>query len=109
MVSIKLRSCSVIHRIFNTIPHEHHTNHDLSLYDMSILQVKIETSDDDQMTSIIAMGGKEDLERFSRTLQLPERGKVYVKGLFDDFEEKEGGGAGVGVIEESDDEINSIE
>ena len=50
------------------------------------VKVKIETSDDDQVTSIIAEGGKEDLERFSKTLQLPERGKVYVKGLFDDFE-----------------------
>jgi hypothetical protein len=51
------------------------------------VKVKIETSDDDQVTSIIAEGGKEDLERFSKTLQLPERGKVYVKGLFDDFED----------------------
>jgi hypothetical protein len=47
------------------------------------VSLKMETSDDDQMTSIIAQGGKEDLERFSRTLNLPERGKVYVKGIFD--------------------------
>ena len=53
------------------------------------VQIKIETSDDDQVTSIISLGGKEDLERFSKTLQLPERGKVYVKGMFDDFEEGE--------------------
>lgn len=51
------------------------------------VQIKIETSDDDTVTSIISLGGKEDLERFSKTLQLPERGKVYVKGMFDDFEE----------------------
>lgn len=54
------------------------------------VQIKIETSDDDTVTSIISLGGKEDLERFSKTLQLPERGKVYVKGMFDDFEEEGG-------------------
>lgn len=48
--------------------------------------IKMETSDDDQITSIIAQGGKEDLERFSKTLNLPERGKVYVKGLFESDE-----------------------
>ena len=53
------------------------------------VQIKIETSDDDEVTSIISLGGKEDLERFSKTLQLPERGKVYVKGAFDDFEEND--------------------
>lgn len=47
------------------------------------VQVKIETSDDDSTTSIIALGGKEDLERFSRTLELSERGKVYIKGIFE--------------------------
>jgi hypothetical protein len=47
------------------------------------VQVKIETSDDEQVTSVITRGGKEDLERFSLTLNLPERGKVYVKGIFD--------------------------
>ena len=51
------------------------------------VKVKLEVSDDEQMTSVIAQGDKEDLERFSRALQLPERGKVYIKGLFesDDF------------------------
>lgn len=47
------------------------------------VKVKMETSDDEQVTSIIAEGGKEDLERFSKTLVLPERGKVYVKGVFE--------------------------
>ena len=47
------------------------------------VQVKIETSDDDSTTSIIALGGKDDLERFSRTLELSERGKVYIKGIFE--------------------------
>lgn len=47
------------------------------------VKVKMETSDDEQTTSIIAEGGKEDLERFSKTLVLPERGKVYIKGVFE--------------------------
>ena len=37
--------------------------------------------------SIIAQGGKEDMDRFAKTLNLPERGKIYVKGLFDTREE----------------------
>lgn len=47
------------------------------------VKVKMETSDDNQITAIIAQGGKEDLERFSKTLNLAERGKVYVKGIFE--------------------------
>ena len=50
------------------------------------VQVKMETSDDEQTTSIIVQGDKEDLERFSKALNLLERGKVYVKGLFDERE-----------------------
>jgi len=45
--------------------------------------IKMETSDDEQLTTLVAQGGKEDLERFSKSLGLPERGKVYVKGLFE--------------------------
>lgn len=45
--------------------------------------MKMETADDEQTTAIVTRGGKEDLERFSTTLKLPEQGKVYVKGLFD--------------------------
>lgn len=48
------------------------------------VKVKMETSDDEQITTIVVEGGKEDLERFSKTLNLPERGKVYVKGIFDE-------------------------
>ena len=36
----------------------------------------METSDDEQTTSIIAQGGKEELERFSKKLNFIERGKV---------------------------------
>lgn len=48
------------------------------------VQVKMETSEDEQTTTIVAQGDKEDLERFSKALNLPERGKVYVKGLFEE-------------------------
>ena len=48
-----------------------------------VFKIKMETSDDDQITNLIAEGGKEDLERFSKTLNLPEKGKVYVKGMFE--------------------------
>jgi len=47
------------------------------------VSIKIEISDDEQTTSVYAKGGKEDLERFSQALQLPERGKIYVKGFFE--------------------------
>ena len=49
-----------------------------------VFKIKMETSDDDQITNVIAEGGKEDLERFSKTLNLPEKGKVYVKGIFEE-------------------------
>jgi hypothetical protein len=45
--------------------------------------IRMETSDDDQITSIVAQGEKEDLERFSKTLNLVERGKVYIQGIFE--------------------------
>jgi hypothetical protein len=48
------------------------------------VKVKMETSDDEQLITVTAQGGKNDLERFAKTLQLPERGKVYMKGMFDD-------------------------
>jgi len=54
-----------------------------------VVKIKMETSDDDQTTSIIAQGGKEDLERFSKALSLPERGKIYVKGLFESSSDME--------------------
>lgn len=47
------------------------------------VKVRMETSDDEQLTTIIAEGGKEDLERFATTLSLVERGKVYVRGIFE--------------------------
>jgi len=47
------------------------------------VKIKMETSDDEQTTSIIAQGGKEDVERFAKTLNLTPRGMVYVKGFFE--------------------------
>jgi len=57
------------------------------------VKIKMETSDDEQLTSIIAEGGKEDLERFAKRLGFLEKGKVYQKGIFDDGELGAGAGA----------------
>ena len=53
------------------------------------VKVKIEISDDEQVTTVVAQGDKEDLERFSKTLSLPERGKIYVKGIFEGEAQKD--------------------
>jgi hypothetical protein len=50
------------------------------------VSIKMEASDDEQITSVIAQGDKEDLERFSKALNFVERGKVYIKGIFDTSE-----------------------
>jgi len=47
------------------------------------VKVKMETSDDGQTTAVVAQGGKEDLERFAKTMGFVERGKVYVRGIFE--------------------------
>ena len=44
-----------------------------------VVKVKMETSDDDQTTSIIAQGGKEDLERFSKALVTPSTAQWAVQ------------------------------
>jgi len=62
------------------------------------VSVKMETSDDEQVTTIVAQGGKEDLERFSETLKLVERGKVYVKGIFESGD----GSTGYAVMESNE-------
>mmetsp|Transcript_29954 Transcript_29954/g.41159 ORF Transcript_29954/g.41159 Transcript_29954/m.41159 type:complete len:288 (-) Transcript_29954:58-921(-) len=62
------------------------------------VKVKMETSDDEETVSITAEGGKEDLERFSQRLALTERGKVYVRGLFDSSEEKIDVSVGSGAV-----------
>lgn len=55
----------------------------------------METSDDEQTTTILIEGGKEDLERFAKTMNYVERGKVFVKGLFDGEESSAEGAAAV--------------
>jgi len=55
------------------------------------VKVKMETSDNGQITTVTAQGGKDDLERFAKQLQLTERGKIYVQGI---FEENPGFGGG---------------
>ena len=59
------------------------------------VKVKMETSDDEQTTTILIEGGKEDLERFAKTMNYVERGKVFVKGLFDGEESSVEGAAAV--------------
>eukprot|EP01038_Epipyxis_sp_PR26KG_P010556 gene10556-14182_t len=59
------------------------------------VQVKMETADDEQTTAIVAYGSKEELERFSKRLNFAEKGKVYVKGLFDGSNEQESIDSGV--------------
>ena len=59
------------------------------------VKVKMETSDDEQTTTILIEGGKEDLERFAKTMNYVERGKVFVKGLFDGEESSAEGAAAV--------------
>ena len=39
------------------------------------------TSDDDLLTDVAVEGDAEEAERLSKTLGLPEKGKVYVKGI----------------------------
>jgi hypothetical protein len=48
-----------------------------------LISIKMETSDDEQEISIIAQGDKEDLDRFSKALNITERGKIYVRGVFE--------------------------
>mmetsp|Transcript_1078 Transcript_1078/g.1206 ORF Transcript_1078/g.1206 Transcript_1078/m.1206 type:complete len:302 (+) Transcript_1078:91-996(+) len=64
------------------------------------VKVKMETSDDEQTTSIMCEGGKEDLERFSKTMDYVERGKVFIKGLIDGEETSPEGAAAVAAFRE---------
>lgn len=47
------------------------------------VRVKMVTSDDDKTTDITVEGDEEELDRLSKELGLMEKGKVYVKGLFE--------------------------
>jgi len=47
------------------------------------IKVKLVTSEDDTSTDIIVEGDEEELDRFSKELELQEKGKVYVKGILE--------------------------
>jgi len=47
------------------------------------VKVKLVTSDDDVTTEIIIEGDEEELDRFRKELKLQEKGKIYVKGVFE--------------------------
>jgi len=47
------------------------------------IEVKMVTSDDDEVTDIIVLGDDEEVERFRQELDLMEKGKIYVKGLLE--------------------------
>lgn len=48
------------------------------------VQVRMETADDELTIGLTVQGGKEDLERFSKALELKERGMEYVQGMFNE-------------------------
>lgn len=41
------------------------------------------TADDDLTTDIIVEGDEEELDRFSRELEMVEKGKIKVKGILE--------------------------
>ena len=47
------------------------------------ITVKIVTEDDESVSDIIVQGGEEEIDRFQKTLDLREKGMVYVKGILE--------------------------
>merc|ERR1719453_2335509 len=47
------------------------------------VSVKIVTEDDEASSDIIVQGDEEEVERFQKTLNMQEKGMVYVKGIFE--------------------------
>lgn len=45
--------------------------------------VKITTEDDETTSDITVQGDEEEVDRFQKTLDLREKGMIYVKGIFD--------------------------
>ena len=45
--------------------------------------MKLVTEDDESITDLTIMGDDEEVERFQKTLDLREKGMVYVKGLLE--------------------------
>ena len=47
------------------------------------VKVKMVTADDESVTDIILEGDEEELDRFSKELDLMEKGKIKVKGILE--------------------------
>ena len=47
------------------------------------ISVKIVTEDDESASDVIVQGDEEEVERFQKTLDMREKGMIYVKGVFD--------------------------
>ena len=47
------------------------------------ISVKIVTEDDEMSSDVIVQGDEEEIERFQKTLNLQEKGMIYVKGIFE--------------------------
>ena len=47
------------------------------------VSVKIVTEDDEMTADVIVQGDEEEVERFQKTLDMREKGMIYVKGVFD--------------------------
>ena len=45
--------------------------------------VKIVTEDDETSSDVIVQGDEEEIERFQKTLDLREKGMIYVKGILE--------------------------
>ena len=58
---------------------------DLSLNcNTSEVKVKLEMNDGETQAEMLVQGVKEDLERMARMMDLQERGKVRIRGIFED-------------------------
>ena len=47
------------------------------------VSVKIVTEDDEMTSDIVVQGDEEEVDRFQKTLDLREKGMIYVKGILD--------------------------
>ena len=47
------------------------------------ITVKIVTEDDESSSDVVVQGDEEEVERFQKTLDMREKGMIYVKGLFE--------------------------
>lgn len=45
------------------------------------VQIKLVTADDDKTTDVVIQGDTEEVERFWKTLDLKEKGMVFVEGI----------------------------